>query len=66
MKKLFFLHLFYFSLSLIKQGRSYLMAKNYLPPTNYISSSKANVFEKHAASVKSLKLEALMEIKISC
>ena len=34
------------------------MATNYSPPANYISSSKDNVFQKHAVSVKSLKLEA--------
>ena len=49
-----------------RQARSYLMTTNYSLPTNYISSSKDNVFEKHAASVKSLKLEAPVEINTSC
>ena len=35
------------------------MTTNYSMPTNYISGSKANVHEKHAASVKSLKLKYL-------
>ena len=49
-----------------RQDRSCLMAKNYPPPANHISSSKANAFEKYAASVKSLKLEALAEVNVPC
>ena len=42
------------------------MAKNYPPHANHISSSKANAFEKYAASVKSLKLKALAEVNVPC
>ena len=42
------------------------MNTNHSPVTNYISSSKPNVLEKHAASVKSLKLGVPMEINLSC
>ena len=41
------------------------MTTNHSPPTNYVSSSKPNVLEKHAASVKSLKLEVPVEINNS-
>ena len=49
-----------------RQARPYLMTTNDSPSTNYISSSKPNVLEKHAASIKSLKLEVPMEINTSC
>ena len=42
------------------------MTGNYSPPTNFISSSKANFLGKHVASVKSLKLEVPVEINTSC
>ena len=42
------------------------MTTNHSPPTNYISSSKPNVLEKHPALVKSLKLEVPVEINASC
>ena len=44
----------------------YFMTGNYSPPTNFISSSKANFLGKHVASVKSLKLEVPVEINTSC
>ena len=61
MKKLFFLHLLYFFLSLTKADQA--LFDGYKPLSNNISSSKLNVLEKHAASVKCLKLEVPVEIK---